>query len=79
MDEKKKELAIQISIILLDIDPPRIIAGGTIPKEWIAEAIQNTPGCEDIDVEEFKKPKLMRAGIETLGGEWDEKCTSRDF
>lgn len=59
----------------LEIDGPSEIAGGTIGKDWIISAISAAPGCEDVDVGLGKK-ELLKAGIEALGGAWDDECAS---
>ncbi len=35
----------------------------------------SSPGCEDVDVG-LGKQELLKAGIEALGGTWDDECAS---
>ena len=60
---------------LLGIEEPAEIAGGTISKDWLISAISAVPGCEDVDTG-LGKVELLRAGIEKLGGLWDDECAS---
>lgn len=60
---------------ILGIDEPPEITGGTIGKDWIISAVSAAPGCEDVDVG-LGKQELLKAGIEALGGTWDDECAS---
>jgi len=60
---------------ILGIEIPRELEGGTIERDWIFSAISAIPACKDI-APGLSKPELMKAGIEALGGIWDDACTS---
>ena len=63
---------------LLGIEGPSedIKQGGNIPRGWILSAVSAAPGCEDVDVG-LGKQDLLKAGIEALGGTWDDDvCAS---
>lgn len=60
---------------LLEIEQPPEGEGGTIPRDWILLAISSTPGCEEVDTK-LDKISLLKAGVEALGGEWDDDCWS---
>ena len=44
-------------------------------KHKIISAVSAAPGCEDVDTG-LGKVELLRAGIEALGGLWDDECAS---
>ena len=60
---------------ILNIEEPPEIPGGTIHKDWLIAAISKAPGCEDIDLG-LNKQDLLKAGIEVLGGIWDDNCVT---
>lgn len=70
----KKLNAMDISN-LLEIEQPPEGEGGTIPRDWILLAISSATGCEEVDTK-LDKISLLKAGIEALGGEWDDDCWS---
>ena len=61
---------------LLGIEQPPELAGGTIPRDWILAAVSAAPGCEEVD-KELDKQGLLKAGIQALGGRWDDDCGSK--
>lgn len=61
---------------ILGIEQPPEIKGGTIGRDWIISAISAAPGCEEVDTG-LGKQELLKAGIEALGGQWDDECASK--
>ena len=70
----KRLNACQISE-LLGIEEPPEIEGETIHSDWVTLAVSTAPGCEDVDTG-LAKVSLLKAGIEALGGSWDDTCYS---
>ena len=60
---------------ILGIEQPPEIKGGTIGRDWIISAISAAPGCEEVDTG-LGKQELLKAGLEALGGRWDDECAS---
>ena len=71
-----KKLNVKDISELLGLENPPEQTGGTITKHWIVSAISATPGCEHIDHTVLGKQELLKAGLEAIGGVWDDECAS---
>ena len=60
---------------LLGLENPPEQIGGTITKDWIVSVISVVPECQNVDIG-LTKQEVLKAGIESLGGLWDEDCGS---
>ena len=70
-----KKLNVKDISELLGLENPPDQIGGTITKDWIVSVISAVPQCQNVDIG-LTKQEVLKAGIESLGGLWDEDCGS---